>query len=134
TGGDALPFVFGMSAILIAGAIALLLRRPATRILPITGAALFMTLTGLMGRFALYEDPSPMIQRLLPHLQPDGQILQFKTFQPSVMYYTRRPSVIVDFANRSGLDEEEYETSGDFVDNHDAIANALATGKQVFVL
>src|SRR5690606_21781448 len=45
-----------------------------------------------------------------------------------------RPSVIVDFANRSGLDEEEFATSGDFVPNHDAIAKALATGKQVFVL
>ncbi len=134
TGADALPFVFGLSAVSVLGAIALLLRRPPTRILPITGAALFMVLTAFMGRFALYEDPSPMIERLLPHLQPDGQVMQFKTFQPSVMYYTRRPSIIVDFANRSGLDEEEYETSGDFVDNHDAIAKALTTGKQVFVL
>lgn len=134
TRADVLPFVAGLSVVLIMGAIALFLRRPAFKVLPLTGAALFMVLTGFMGRFALYEDPSPMIERLLPYLQPDGQVMQFKTFQPSVMYYTHRPSVIVDFANRSGLDEEEYENSGDFVDNHDAIKKALATGKQVFVL
>lgn len=131
---DTTPFALGMSAILIVGAFALLRYRQAARILPLTGGALFIILTSFMGRFALYEDPSPMIERLLPYMESDSEILQFKTFQPSVMYYTRRPSVIVDFANRSGLDEEEYETSGDFVPNHDAIAKALTKHKQIFVL
>ncbi len=131
---DSDPFVFAMSAILLAGALALWLRPRITFVLPLVGGALFMALTGFMGRFALYEDPSPMLVRLQPFLRPDDRIVQFKTFQPSLMFYTRRPSIVVDFVNTSGLDEEEFATSGHFVKDHAALRKIMAGPQRAYVL
>jgi 4-amino-4-deoxy-L-arabinose transferase-like glycosyltransferase len=128
------PFVFAMSAILLCGALALGVHPRPTRILPLVGGALFIALTGFMGRFAFYEDPSPMLVRLQPFIKPTDRILQFKTFQPSLMFYTRRPSIVLDFVNTSGLDDEEFATSGNFVKDQTLIKKLAAGKERIFVL
>jgi 4-amino-4-deoxy-L-arabinose transferase-like glycosyltransferase len=128
------PFVFAMSAILLGGALALALYPRPTRVLPLIGGALFIALTGFMGRFALYEDSSPMLVRLQPFVKPGDRILQFKTFQPSLMFYTRRPSTVVDFVNTSGLDDEEFKASGHFVKDQTLIKKLASSQERIFVL
>jgi 4-amino-4-deoxy-L-arabinose transferase-like glycosyltransferase len=128
------PFIYAMSGILLLGALVLGLRPRATVTLPLVGGALFMALTGFMGRFAFYEDPSPMLVRLQPYLKPGDRIVQFKTFQPSLIFYTRRPSYVVDFVNTSGLDDEEFATSGHFTKDHAALEKLLSGQERVFVI
>ena len=57
------------------------------------------------GHFAKYEDASPMLRALAPHLKPSDTVALHGTFQPSVIFYARRPVPVFNFINNSGLDE-----------------------------
>lgn len=144
TQSEAWPFVALMSAILILGIVGLwqalraregssfALRAAST--LVATGAVLFMALTAFMSRVAPYEDASPMLIALRPFLQPGDKIVQFKTFQPSAMYYTDAPSTIVDFVNTSGLDEERFNSSPFFPKDHKVLQTLFQSPHRVYVL
>src|SRR5690606_18904790 len=99
-----------------------------------TGAALFAALTGFMGRVAPYEDVSPLLITLRPFLQPGDKIIQFKTFQPSAMYYTGAPSTIVDFVNTSGLEEGEFKSSPYFPKDQKVLRELFKSPHHVYVL
>lgn len=141
---DSTPFIALLCLVLISGAVGLSsaqravefssFRRRVGSTLVATGAVLFLTLIGFMGRFALYEDASPMMTALIPFLRPGDTVVQFKTFQPSIMFYYRAPSTIVDFVNTSGLDEGQFQSSLLFRKDHAVIQKLFKTRRRVFVL
>lgn len=70
------------------------------------GAAFFLILfLGLAGRIAPYEDASPMLMALVPHVEPEDTVVEYRTFQPSAIFYLQRPVPVLEFNNNSGLDE-----------------------------
>ena len=141
---DALPDIALMSAILIAGVFglwqALRARHNSTfaartaSTLVATGAALFMALTLFMGRVAPYEDASGMLIALRPFLGPQDEVIQFKTFQPSSMFYTKAPSTVIDFVNTSGLEESRFHTSSLFPKNQQVLREFFQKPHRVYVL
>ena len=141
---DALPDIALMSAILIGGAFglwqALRARHNSTfavrtaSTLVATGAALFMALTLFMGRVAPYEDASGMLIALRPFLGPQDEVIQFKTFQPSAVFYTKAPSTVIDFVNTSGLKESRFHTSSLFPKDQQVLREFFQKPHRVYVL
>jgi len=116
-----LPWAVGGAAVLLfSAALCLWAWRgatPATLVRRVAGtqlvaaALLFLFLIGLAGRISPYEDTSHMIQALRPHLREGDLFVEFKTFQPTAIYYLARPITVIDFVNTSGLDEQEFSKS-----------------------
>jgi 4-amino-4-deoxy-L-arabinose transferase-like glycosyltransferase len=72
----------------------------------IGAGALLLLLLSLAGRVAPYEDASPMVQTLVPHMKPDDVLLEYRMFQPTAIFYTARAVPVYEFVNNSGLDEQ----------------------------
>ena len=78
-----------------------------------TSGALFVALLAFAGKVALYADSSTMIAQLAPHLTRDEKLVQM-TFQPTSIFYTARPIVVIGFDNSSGLSDDELRHSSLF--------------------
>ena len=139
----ALPFVIALSLVLIAGSLAFLWfwrgkdawRLSCTQ--AATAAALYVIFLGLVGRAAPYEDISPMMQALRPHLHPGDRLIEYRAFQPTAIFYLARPITVINYPNSSGLDESELRSSMFFwLDpKHDkSVHNFLADTRRVYVL
>ena len=142
--GDSTAFIFLFSLVLIGGAgslwraqraaeTAFFLRHVAATLV-VTGALLFLVLVEFMHHFAQHEDVSPMLLALMPFVRPGDKILQFKTFQPSAMFYTRAPSTIIDFVNTSGLDEAKFNASSFFPKEHEVLKSLFKNPHHTYVL
>jgi 4-amino-4-deoxy-L-arabinose transferase-like glycosyltransferase len=109
---EAIPYLVAAVAILVCGSIALVicwLARDRWRLMlsqTITAIVLFVCLLQLAGRIALFEDASSIFISLKPHLQPSDRLVEYRTFQPSAIFYLKRDIPIYEFVNNSGLDEE----------------------------
>jgi len=124
--------------VLLAGALAMLIRMriPRAQILAQSGTALLFVfvLPFIVGSVAPYEDISHVVQRLAPQLSPNTQIVQYDTFQPSLIYYTRRPVTVIHQENTSGYNAQEYQQSPLFLEKYSSIETVLKTSKPVLVL
>jgi 4-amino-4-deoxy-L-arabinose transferase-like glycosyltransferase len=113
---EALPYVIIVSVILIAGSVVLWrawYSRDATRVAVsqiATAALLIVAALQLTTRITLYEDSSPLIKTLVPHLQT-GDVVAQAVFQPSAVFYVARPVIVTFFKNTSGLDEDKLRRS-----------------------
>ncbi|HVF10870.1 MAG TPA: glycosyltransferase family 39 protein [Abditibacteriaceae bacterium] len=136
----AMPFVIALGGILAVGSLALFWcwrRReawPLTCTQAVTALALYFVLLGLAGRAAPYEDISPMMQALRPHLHPRDRVIEYKAFQPTAIFYLARPITVIDYPNTSGLDENELRSSPFYWTDAPALYNFLAGEERVFVL
>jgi hypothetical protein len=79
-----------------------------------------------------------MTKALLPHLKPDDLFVQFKTFDPTAIFYANRPLTVIEVDNRSGWDDKAFRTSPQFPANRETIRrilhDAAKTNRRVFVL
>jgi 4-amino-4-deoxy-L-arabinose transferase-like glycosyltransferase len=102
------------------------------------GAAMFVVLLAGAGHAARYEDTSVMTQALLPYLKPDDVLVQFKTFEPTAIFYANRPMKMIEVDNRSGWDKAAFRTSPYFPPGREAmkeiLREAAKDGRRVFVL
>jgi 4-amino-4-deoxy-L-arabinose transferase-like glycosyltransferase len=87
------------------------------------------------GRVALYEDASPIVRAIAPHMAPSDRLVLYKTFQPAAIFYMQRPVEIVDFTNNSGLEETTLRQSKYFPPHDDQLLDRLQRSSQrVYVL
>jgi 4-amino-4-deoxy-L-arabinose transferase-like glycosyltransferase len=97
-------------------------------------AALLVTVVVLAGRIMPFEDASPMLRALRPFLQPDDRLVLYRTFIPAAEFYSARPVEIVDFANKSGLDDEALRHSPLFLPKSVTTTELLRRPQRVFIL
>jgi 4-amino-4-deoxy-L-arabinose transferase-like glycosyltransferase len=110
---EATPYVATIAVVLIGGSVALVLAwltQNRWRIFvsqSITAVAMLLTLLHLAGHISFYEDASEMFTALKPHLRPEDKVVEYRTFQPTAIFYLQRPIPIYNFRNNSGLDETD---------------------------
>jgi hypothetical protein len=134
------PYVWALSTVATIIA-ALLLTAFSHRAAPVvTGGAiaLFGVLLAAAGHASPYEDSSSLFIALKPHLKPGDDFVQFKSFDPTAIFYLSRPVRFVDVENRSGWDEKAFQSSPLFPHDpaltHRLIHEANANGRRIFVL
>lgn len=124
--------------VLLAGALAMLIpgRFPRAQVMTQGLAAILFVFIFpfCVGVVAPYEDISHLIQQLAPQLSSDTQLVQFDTFQPTLIYYTNRPVTVIHQENTSGYNEREYQQSPLFLQKYSAIDTVLNTSKPIVVL
>jgi 4-amino-4-deoxy-L-arabinose transferase-like glycosyltransferase len=124
--------------VLFAGALAMLIRGRFPRAQILTQglvALLFVFIFPFcVGAVAPYEDISHVVQRLSPLLSPNTKLVQFDTFQPTLIYYTHRPVTVIHQENTSGYNAREYQQSSLFLEKYSDIDTVLNTPNPVVVL
>jgi 4-amino-4-deoxy-L-arabinose transferase-like glycosyltransferase len=107
-------------------------------IVPVGAAAMFIALLAGAGRAARYEDSSSMVMALQPYLKSNDVFVQFKTFDPTAVFYANRPLAMIEVENRSGWDEDEFRDSPRFPADRHAMKKILQDAakhrQRVFVL
>ncbi|HEX8833170.1 MAG TPA: glycosyltransferase family 39 protein [Abditibacteriaceae bacterium] len=97
-------------------------------------AALFCTILGVAGHIAPYEDASPMFQALKPHLKEGDRFLEYRTFQPTAIFYLQRTVPLVEFVNNSGLDESHPNFKKLYLREDAAFKRLLAEPVPTYIL
>jgi hypothetical protein len=69
-----------------------------------------------------------MVRTLAGHMKPDDRMVMMREFQPTSIFYTRRPVYIVDFKNTSGLDAAAMKASKYFVRYDKAMIDSWRLG------
>ncbi len=114
------------------------LRREGRKALLIQFAVASMLLTVLLilaGRIAIYEDASPMLRALSRQTRPGETVLQVDVFQPSAIFYLRRPIQILNFNNTSWLDAKAIARSPWFLQGDGSdLTPYFQQSRRVFVL
>lgn len=82
----------------------------------IGAVALYACILALASKVAMYEDSSTMLRALQPYLRPGEKIIETSSFQPTAIFYLRRPLQFINFTNTSGLDEKALAASPLFIE------------------
>jgi len=130
--------LWGGGAILLLGAIGVwaAIKSPSWQLKIMGSAALLFTLffPSAAGHFSPYEDISAIFIRLRSQLLPEDQIVEIRTFQPTVIFYAKRPVTVIDQPNTSGYNQHEFDTSPLFAKPLSAVYTMPAQKNRVFVL
>jgi hypothetical protein len=128
----ALPWVIGLVLIGLSSlALPRLARRESFPWATLGGATvLFLWLSVFAGRVALYEDASGPLAALAPGIGPNDRIVLWDAFQPTAMFYVRRPVEVVKFNNNSGLDDNEWQHSPLFQNDEPRLLPGLLKSPQ----
>jgi len=125
-------------AILLIGAIGVLvsIKSPSWQLKVMGSAALLFTFffPAAAGHFSPYEDISTIFIKLKPQLLPTDQILEYRTFQPTAIFYANRPVTVIGQPNTSGYNQQEYDTSPLFSTDVSAINDLPTKKERVFLL
>ena len=111
------PFLWILAAIILAGLCAWIFaaQHGRSRWILVVHCVLtgfvWMTILPLASTLARYEDASAAFVALQPVLKKDDQIVAWKSFTPSGIFYARRPLTQFGFYNSSGLRREEIAAS-----------------------
>jgi 4-amino-4-deoxy-L-arabinose transferase-like glycosyltransferase len=134
------PYVWALAAVTAITAALLLtvFSRRIARVLTSGAIAIFVVLLSAAGQVSRYEDASSLFIALKPHLKPDDKFVQFKSFDPTAIFYLNRPVQVFNVENRSGWAEQAFQTSPQFPQDttlvQRLINEANASGRRVIVM
>lgn len=137
---EIIPYVWAFALVSLVSAV-LLMRKYSCGPAPVIvggATAIFAILLTAAGTVARYEDSSAMLIALKSKLKPGDVVVQFKSFDPTAIFYLNRPLQFINVENRSGWDDETFDNSPLFVQEHSAIQQALTQARKqkgrVFIL
>lgn len=124
--------------VLTLGALAMLWLRKTPRLKlaaqSVTALIFVAILPFCVGRVAPYEDVSTLLKDLEPLLLPDDQIMQYRSFGPTAIFYARRPVTVIADINTSGYNKQEYQESALFPQNAAIIDTVADAPHRIFVM
>lgn len=128
----AAPYIGALAAILAFGIVGLLLveRRPSGRALMIsqgaTASATVVLLLLLANQILRHQDASTLLKTLAPRLESDDEVVNYRCFVPTTIFYARRPATFFHFKNTAGLNQKELDASPRYFQLKDPEENDLA--------
>ena len=136
---EGLPFVAAAGLFLGIGSLLLIQfwRRDIWRFFcanALMATGLYVTLLGLAGRIAPYEDSSVLVKTIAPQLRPGDVIAHYDLFQPSAIFYSQRPQLLANFGKNPGLDETHPNYGKIFLSDDASLLAALGKAPRWFLL